>query len=411
MEKRTIGSFIAVLRKANGLTQKQLAEKLCVSDKAVSRWERDECAPDLTLIPVIADIFSVTTDELLRGQRKNACADEPAGGENKSLLQTMRILKSTKTKYQTNSILCFGIALLGFLVALVFNFGLLRGPLGFIVGCVCTAASSVLYVIFSIEAKASIEDTEIEPQLVNECKTTLSKAFSCTVTAIIILFAMTIPLAMVYDTYMGITFESWLIYGLIFAVIAGILCAVLFCFLQLHLSNNNVLPLEENKKQRIQFRLRYTGVTAIIIVITVIVQIILNAFLPNLIMTGTTFTSWDSFKAFMETPVAESWYSGDDLFMTENLDGDITVYPTETITDERGNILCEYIQRNQSVYMITFNFENSTDGLPVTVYTDQDVRDANVLMDDLVNPIFFLSYGATIIAALIIYRLKVKKST
>ena len=42
MEARTIGSFIATLRKANGLTQKDLAEKLSVSDKAVSRWERDE---------------------------------------------------------------------------------------------------------------------------------------------------------------------------------------------------------------------------------------------------------------------------------------------------------------------------------------------------------------------------------
>ena len=65
MEKKTIGQFIAILRKANGMTQKDLAEKLNVSDKAVSRWERDECAPDLSLIPVIAEIFQVTADELL----------------------------------------------------------------------------------------------------------------------------------------------------------------------------------------------------------------------------------------------------------------------------------------------------------------------------------------------------------
>ena len=60
----SIGGFIAALRKANGLTQKQLAEKLNVSDKAVSRWERDECALDLSLIPVIAEIFGITSDEL-----------------------------------------------------------------------------------------------------------------------------------------------------------------------------------------------------------------------------------------------------------------------------------------------------------------------------------------------------------
>ena len=40
MEKKTIGGFIATLRKANGMTQKDLAERLNVSDKTVSRWER-----------------------------------------------------------------------------------------------------------------------------------------------------------------------------------------------------------------------------------------------------------------------------------------------------------------------------------------------------------------------------------
>ena len=46
MEKRTIGGLIAALRKANGMTQKELAERLHVSDKSVSRWERDESAPE-----------------------------------------------------------------------------------------------------------------------------------------------------------------------------------------------------------------------------------------------------------------------------------------------------------------------------------------------------------------------------
>ena len=56
MEKKTIGGFISALRKANGMTQKDLAERLNVSDKSVSRWENDEGAPDLSLIPVIAEI-------------------------------------------------------------------------------------------------------------------------------------------------------------------------------------------------------------------------------------------------------------------------------------------------------------------------------------------------------------------
>ena len=78
MEAKTIGKFITALRKANGMTQKDLAEKLNVSDKSVSRWERDEGAPDLSLIPVIAEIFDVTCDELLRGERKSPVEREAA---------------------------------------------------------------------------------------------------------------------------------------------------------------------------------------------------------------------------------------------------------------------------------------------------------------------------------------------
>ena len=76
MEKKTIGNLISALRRASGMTQRDLAEKLNVSDKAVSRWERDESAPDLTLLPLIADIFNITVDELLRGQIKSNEAKE-----------------------------------------------------------------------------------------------------------------------------------------------------------------------------------------------------------------------------------------------------------------------------------------------------------------------------------------------
>ena len=71
MEKKTIGKFIAALRRASGMTQRELGEKLFVSDKTISRWECDECTPELSLIPTIAEIFGITTDELLRGERNN----------------------------------------------------------------------------------------------------------------------------------------------------------------------------------------------------------------------------------------------------------------------------------------------------------------------------------------------------
>ena len=89
MEKKTIGKFIAVLRKANGMTQQDLGEKLFVSDKTVSRWERDECNPDLSLIPAIAEIFGITTDELLRGER-NAPITSDTPNEDEALKQKVQ---------------------------------------------------------------------------------------------------------------------------------------------------------------------------------------------------------------------------------------------------------------------------------------------------------------------------------
>lgn len=57
------------------MTQKELGDRILVSDKTVSRWERDENTPDLSLIPMIADIFGITSDELLRGERNTQAND------------------------------------------------------------------------------------------------------------------------------------------------------------------------------------------------------------------------------------------------------------------------------------------------------------------------------------------------
>jgi transcriptional regulator with XRE-family HTH domain len=63
------GEFILELRKEKGLTQKELAEKLYISDKAVSKWERGLSMPDISLLIPLSQIFGVTTTELLSGKR------------------------------------------------------------------------------------------------------------------------------------------------------------------------------------------------------------------------------------------------------------------------------------------------------------------------------------------------------
>lgn len=66
MKKRTFGSMIAEFRKEKAMTQVELAEKMGVTDKAVSKWERDLSFPDVNTIPKLAEIFNVTVDELMQ---------------------------------------------------------------------------------------------------------------------------------------------------------------------------------------------------------------------------------------------------------------------------------------------------------------------------------------------------------
>lgn len=72
MAKQTTGEFMATLRKANGYTQQYVAEQLNISNRTLSSWETDRTLPDVLMLPAIADLYGVTVDELLRGERSNA---------------------------------------------------------------------------------------------------------------------------------------------------------------------------------------------------------------------------------------------------------------------------------------------------------------------------------------------------
>ena len=74
MEAASVGKRIAELRKQEGLTQKQLADKLGVSNKTISKWETGEGFPDITMIPKLSAIFNVSSDYLL-SKESEAFAD------------------------------------------------------------------------------------------------------------------------------------------------------------------------------------------------------------------------------------------------------------------------------------------------------------------------------------------------
>ena len=70
MDATKIGRFIGAERRAKGWTQRQLADKLQLTDKAISRWETGKGLPDVSLLLPLANVLDITVGELLAGERR-----------------------------------------------------------------------------------------------------------------------------------------------------------------------------------------------------------------------------------------------------------------------------------------------------------------------------------------------------
>lgn len=87
MKKQSFGMMIAALRKEKGMTQLDLAEKMGVTDKAVSKWERDLSFPDVSSLPKLAEIFGVSVDELMQVK-----AESKGEGKNEKLTELINLI-------------------------------------------------------------------------------------------------------------------------------------------------------------------------------------------------------------------------------------------------------------------------------------------------------------------------------
>lgn len=75
LDKKKFGAFVAALRREKGWTQKELAERLYISDKAVSKWETGASIPDTALLVPLAELLGVSVTELLRCERHGGGMD------------------------------------------------------------------------------------------------------------------------------------------------------------------------------------------------------------------------------------------------------------------------------------------------------------------------------------------------
>ena len=102
MDYNKIGEFIAAERKAKKLTQAKLAEKLFISEKTVSKWENGGGIPDTTLLPRLCEIFEISVNELLNGQRLSS--ENYAKKADEKMLELQKVKEEGDKKLLTMEI-------------------------------------------------------------------------------------------------------------------------------------------------------------------------------------------------------------------------------------------------------------------------------------------------------------------
>ena len=117
MDQLKIGKFIAECRKQKSLTQMQLAEKLGITDKAISKWERGVAMPDTSIMLELCDILCISVNELLSGEKINM---ENSNQKNEQLLLDMAKELEKKNKTIWSSMWAIMIVSMAVLIAGIF---------------------------------------------------------------------------------------------------------------------------------------------------------------------------------------------------------------------------------------------------------------------------------------------------
>ncbi|MCH5324971.1 MAG: helix-turn-helix transcriptional regulator [Eubacterium sp.] len=407
MEKKTIGQFIAALRKVNGMTQRELAEKLNVSDKAVSRWERDENAPDLSLIPVIAELFGVTSDEILRGERIIRSEETSEKSDEKSDKQIKHLLNDTKNKFRMYSVISVSVGIIAILAAMLGNFVFTSGWGGYIFCVMFCIPAIVAEIIFTLRAFGAVSDFESDK--VNDAKRSIFET-ACKVIAFIftVLVSMLPLIVYVYSSFVALSGYDFLKYALIYAAAAIILsyfaCAIAYrigIWCGLYCVTEDIAEQKRANRRKV----KYLSVTAGVLAMLFIGQFILNTVDKYNFIEGKTFTDTSEFVQYIETPEQNTSPEGMDF--TQITDGFDEVYQKEYITDHDDNILLEYIHRNENVYVSGYILDNG-EIKSITTYRKYELSNA-ILFVDRINVLFIALYFTIPLAAIIIYTVRKKK--
>lgn len=410
MEKKTTGSFLSTLRKAKGMTQRELAELLNVSDKAVSRWERDESMPDILLIPVLADIFEVSCDDLLRGEKvfKENYEEAP----EKRIQRMKALVKKSKSKFQAFSMISIGVVLLGLILAIILNFSFHKATIGFFCALIGIIAGGMTQAAFYFYFKADVDTDELEcTEFISYKKYIRDHTLHISYLLVIVL-CICLPLLFMgqvsYADYIaaltekmapegfkpdtsattdavypmgtitvGLQLKTWLLYGGISGVVGAIATSIINFMIKVQDAKEGRFGVSEDdlkkSKKNVLNLFKNVLILAILLGVTFVGSKIFEEKMPDVLATGTQFDTFEEFKEHMEK-IPHDMYPGV-IEIRQQLDK-----YKGTIYGDDGELLCEYRIYNDSVTDIKFGDNNK---LPITVYSEDDDQIAKQKTEDM----------------------------
>ena len=172
--KSSIGDFLAILRKSKGLTQQEVADRLGVSNKTVSSWETGVSCPDISMLPAIAELFDVTCDELLRGERISSAEPQPRT-EEKREKALGRMLAMYRNNAAATSWICGALYAVAIIATLLIGCAASESLIGFFVGLIFIVGAVFLCVIQLRYLRFQLTQNDFASDAIDELMKSLSK--------------------------------------------------------------------------------------------------------------------------------------------------------------------------------------------------------------------------------------------
>lgn len=165
--KQSIGEFLSALRKAHRLTQQDVADRLNVSNRTISAWERGTVMPDILLLPALAELYGVTTDEILAAARRPK-ADGITNEQSKTVTLNQAIAPFTMWTTILIAVFMVGYALLfaGWYLDVQYRYSFCRELcmsllcVGFIISFLCAVILLVVWRRWETDADSALKNYE-----------------------------------------------------------------------------------------------------------------------------------------------------------------------------------------------------------------------------------------------------------